>query len=569
MIKKQFPFYKRILFKLLLPVILVGFIISTLLVTYMSAPLETFLKRQFDASLSLSSIMGLRICEESFNYLLDLRLEKNFEMNEVMKKEAMDNIRDISEQFPDIHLIVLQAGELVKTSSMDNSPATWTGPLLTDKDDTTVVFDIGTEAVRAHVQFFPFWDWHIISFVFEKDYKAPVQMAYAITYSSALGVFFVVVATLLIVFYMFINRPLNRLIRATDGVTDGNLIKIDTISSGEFGHLMSSFNGMVDSLDSEKGAVRKLIHQLQESEAMFRSQFEYGNIGIAITTIDEQWVRANERLCRMLGYSEEELFTKAWNRLVDPQDLAAWMASFNCMLTDDFENYELDAQLLHKQGNVVFTQLSVSCIRNLDRSIKFVITSVVDITERMKAEQTRRDTNRILRLVLDTIPVRVFWKDRECQYLGGNQAFSEDAGLSSPAELIGKTDFDLAFAPQAELFRQYDRAVIDTGESRFFYEEQQNMPDGTIRWMLTSKVAMRDGLHNIVGLLGTYHDITDQRKAREELQKLRNYLSNIIDSMPSLLVGVDREGIVTQWNLEAKRTTGFSSKEAVGNRYSL
>lgn len=564
MTKSQFPFYKRILFQLLLPVVIVGLLVSTLLVTYMSAPLKTYLTRQFDANLRLSSVMGLRICEESFNYLLDLRFEKNLEMNEVMQNETMDKIKVISDQFPDIHLMVLQSEELIKVSSLNDSPEKWTGPMLSDKDNTTFDFDFGTDRVRSHVQFFPFWDWHILSFVFEKDYKTPVQMAYKITNLSAIGVFLAVLCTLLIVFYLFINSPLGRLIRATDGVSDGNLNKIDTVSGNEFGRLMTSFNGMIDRLKNEKNRVRHLIDQLKESEAMFRSQFEYGNIGIAINRADKHWVRANERLCHMLGYAEEELLTKSWKELFAPQDLETVISNYDRMLADEFENYELDAQLFHKNGPVVYTRLSVSCIRNLDRSVKFVIASFVDITERMHAEQTRREANRILRLVLDTIPVRVYWKDRELRYLGGNQSFCEDLGYTSFEELIGKTDHDLAPTPLADFFREGDQTVMATGESQIFFEKPLEMPDGTIKWSSTNKVAMRDESQNIIGILGTYHDISEQKKVEEELLKLRNYLSNIIDSMPSILVGVNKQGLVTQWNMEAKRTTGLSPDQAVG-----
>lgn len=64
-----------------------------------------------------------------------------------------------------------------------------------------------------------------------------------------------------------------------------------------------------------------------ESEALFRSQFEFGNIGIAITSIEKLWLHANPRLCEMLGYSEEELRRQTWAELTHPDDLAAGSAA--------------------------------------------------------------------------------------------------------------------------------------------------------------------------------------------------------------------------------------------------
>jgi PAS domain S-box-containing protein len=73
---------------------------------------------------------------------------------------------------------------------------------------------------------------------------------------------------------------------------------------------------------------------------------------------------------------------------------------------------------------------------------------------------------------------------------------------------------------------------------------------------------MRDSRENIIGVLGTYQDITERKKAVEEMRQLRNYLSNIIDSMPSVLIGVDADGRVTQWNKQAERVTGLTFEKA-------
>ena len=164
--EQRLPFYRRIFFKLLVPVILVGITSSTLIVSYMSAPLEHFLVRQFDANLRLSSVMALRICEESFNYLLDLRLEANHEMNQVLRNEAKEKITAISEQFPHIHLLIVQGKTEVKASSLKGSPKRYEQVLAKVNDDSKLHFLFNSKKVVAHAQYFPFWDWHLIGFVY-------------------------------------------------------------------------------------------------------------------------------------------------------------------------------------------------------------------------------------------------------------------------------------------------------------------------------------------------------------------------------------------------------------------
>ncbi|HKK99746.1 MAG TPA: PAS domain S-box protein [Desulfotignum sp.] len=383
-------FFNRILFKILVPVVIIGIIFSTLIVTFLSSPMKDFLTRQFDANLSLASVTGLRICEDSFNYLLDLRMEQNRKMNQVLQNEALDKIKTASRQFPHIHLLVVASGRYIQAGSWENTPKQWEGSPLHGRNNVTLQCHINGRAARAHVQFFPYWDWHIIGFVFEDDYKSPIKMAYTATYLSSAGVFLAMLVTLVAVFFLFINKPLQRLIFATNDIAGGKFSRMDSIVPDEFGQLMTAFNSMVASLENKQAAVNSLIHQLKESEALFRSQFEFGNIGIAITSPDKGWIRANDRLCRMLGYSEEELRQKTWPDMTHPDDLRVDMASYNSLLAGEIDSYEMEKRFFHKNKNIVFTHLNVSCFRNPDQSVKFIIASLLDISDRKQAEAEKK-----------------------------------------------------------------------------------------------------------------------------------------------------------------------------------
>jgi PAS domain S-box-containing protein len=84
-----------------------------------------------------------------------------------------------------------------------------------------------------------------------------------------------------------------------------------------------------------------------------------------------------------------------------------------------------------------------------------------DITKRKQAEEALHESQQMMRLVLDTIPVRVFWKDTDSNYQGCNQSFAQDSGLSSPEELVGKNDWAMGWVDQAEAYRADDRLVIN------------------------------------------------------------------------------------------------------------
>jgi PAS domain S-box-containing protein len=127
--------------------------------------------------------------------------------------------------------------------------------------------------------------------------------------------------------------------------------------------------------------------------------------------------------------------------------------------------------------------------------------------------------------VLDTVPVRVFWKDRESRYLGCNLPFARDAGLDSPDGLLGKNDFDITWREQAELYRADDRKVMETGLSKIGYEEPQTTPKGDRIWLRTSKIPLKDAGGKVIGVLGTYEDITERKRVEESLRRSETLLS--------------------------------------------
>jgi PAS domain-containing protein len=107
----------------------------------------------------------------------------------------------------------------------------------------------------------------------------------------------------------------------------------------------------------------------------------------------------------------------------------------------------------------------------------------------------------MLELVLDTIPQRVFWKDRDLQYLGCNKPLVADAGLALPQQILGKTDFDLSWKDQAESYQADDRWVMEQGMPKLGFEEPLTRLDGNVRWLRTSKVPLRDREGQVIGVL--------------------------------------------------------------------
>ena len=168
----------------------------------------------------------------------------------------------------------------------------------------------------------------------------------------------------------------------------------------------------------------------------------------------------------------------------------------------------------------------------------------------------------LLQTIVESIPVRAFWKDRASRYLGCNTAFARDAGVASPAELIGRTDHDLGWREQAELYRADDRQVMESGVPRLAYEEPQTTADGRTIWLRTSKVPLRDATGAVIGVLGIYDDITAQREA-EELLRFTQFAT---DRAPDAIARFDASGRLLYANATLGALVGFTVAELTAGR---
>jgi PAS domain S-box-containing protein len=187
-----------------------------------------------------------------------------------------------------------------------------------------------------------------------------------------------------------------------------------------------------------------------------------------------------------------------------------------------------------------------------------------EIAERKRAEEELFNSRQMLQLVLDTIPQRVFWKDRNSVYLGCNRLLAQDCGYTSPRELIGKTDYETASAATADIYRADDRQVMETGLSKISYEEAQIKPDGSKTWLMTSKVPLysKDGL--VIGVLGTYEDITERKLAEEKLRASEALYRTLVENIPQKVFMKDTDSRYISINEHFARDLGVQSADVLG-----
>ena len=141
--------------------------------------------------------------------------------------------------------------------------------------------------------------------------------------------------------------------------------------------------------------------------------------------------------------------------------------------------------------------------------------------------------------ILMQVPAAIYWKDLNSVFLGCNEKFALDAGLSSPGEIINKTDFDLAWAEFADYYRQGDVQVM-SGNVIENSMEIQNRPDNNYVRIINNKIALRDSKGNIIGVIGCYSDIRDPKQHGKHDKDKKNIVltPRQVDCLVDLVLGL-------------------------------
>jgi len=270
---------------------------------------------------------------------------------------------------------------------------------------------------------------------------------------------------------------------------------------------------------------KRVEEALEESRARNELAIQSAQMGSWVLDTVENKRDFDAQTCHLLGIdhaifkgSPDEFF-----RVVHPNDRSAVRAALTRSIERD-AHYESAYRAILPDGSIRHIVARGRVIRDQNRRPLKLIGIIWDDTERKQVEETLRASHQILNGIINAIPVRVFWKDKDLVYLGCNAIFAQDAGFADPKDVVGKDDYQMGWRDQAELYRADDRQVIENGRPKLLIEEPQTTPDGNTIVLLTSKIPLRSSEGEIIGVLGTYMDITERKRMESELRRSRDEL---------------------------------------------
>jgi len=273
---------------------------------------------------------------------------------------------------------------------------------------------------------------------------------------------------------------------------------------------------------SDRTAVEE---SLRESEKKYRSVVN--NSKEVIFQLDEWglWTFLNPAWTQITGFSIDESLGNPFYKYIHPDDCPKSLGLFRSMMQRHRESCHCEIRYLGKDG---ICWLEVYAQLNLDDydNIVGISGNLNDVSDRKTAEAALQQVHeevaqsqKMLRSILDLVPQAIWWKDRHSRILGCNRNFARLAGVESPSELIGKTNYDFWTKEEADFFRAVDARVMNQNKAEYGIVEPAGQHNNTTIWLETNKMPLHDAEGRVIGTLGTAQDISDRQHAQEVMQR--------------------------------------------------
>jgi PAS domain S-box-containing protein len=303
---------------------------------------------------------------------------------------------------------------------------------------------------------------------------------------------------------------------------------------------------------------KRVAEALRASEARLKSAMQNSPIGMALVAPDGRFLDVNPALCRIVGYSAEELRATNFQTITHPQDLDADLDKLKQVLSRETETYAMEKRYIHKDGREIWIQLNVSADFNEDATPRHLIAQIQDITERKRVNAALKKAEEKFSSVFFGAPVGItICCTRDGRISDVNREFERLSGYARD-EAVGRTGVELALWPDVEAAEDYLESVLSGNGPR------------NVELLLRTKagklIPLRHSGHTMhldgeTYLLSAFVDLSERKRAEAAIRESEARLRRVVAS-PILGIAFGRaDGTITEANDEYLRIVGYSREE--------
>lgn len=293
---------------------------------------------------------------------------------------------------------------------------------------------------------------------------------------------------------------------------------------------------------------------LRESEERLGAIFNQAAVGINLAQLNGSLLLVNQKFCDLVGYTQEEMLLRTFQEITHPEDLSIdW--EYACQLiAGEIQTYSIEKRYLHKQGFLVWVNLTMSLVRSPDGEPKYMISIVQDISDRIALEKELALRQARFDAFFTTAPVGLEIIDKELRFAHINQTLAEMDGCSV-AQHQGKTIAQIVpkMASDLEAMCQH---ILTTGESILNLEEVGETPKepGVLRYWMSSRFPLLGEDDQPIAVGGVCIEITERKRTEEALKASEAQLR--------LALNAAQMG-VWDWDIETGRVTHSEREQSI------
>ncbi len=286
-------------------------------------------------------------------------------------------------------------------------------------------------------------------------------------------------------------------------------LQVSAVPHLDDGNLL--WDGLMQDISLNKRIEDALLDENRNLQNLFETIDDF----LVVCDASGRLVHTNPTVVRRLGYSPEELGGMNLFGLYAEEARSEAFKAMAQLQSDRAASCNLPLQ--SKGGHRIPVEMNF--FQGLWKNRKALFGVARDVAGRQRTEAALRESQRMLQLTLDTIPLSVFWKDKDSVYLGCNKAFIRECGMETPDQVVGKTPHDLFNETTANEIIERDQQLIRSGRPVQGMLQSHTLIDGSVAWRDVTKIPLRDEEGNAVGVLGVWRDVTEQNQAEERLKR--------------------------------------------------
>jgi len=314
--------------------------------------------------------------------------------------------------------------------------------------------------------------------------------------------------------------------------------------------------GMVLDIDDRKRAQL----DLRQSEERFRATFESSAIGMGLLAPDGKILKVNQAVCKMSGYSAEELLQRYDHQNVYPEDLEVDRDLYAELLAVQRDSYEVEKRYLRKNGEAFWARLNISAVRSPDQSIAYLVAMIEDISVQKRTWAELQETETRFRVMFENAGIGIGLVGLDRHPIEVNAALLRMTGYSAD-ELYQRTGVDLGYPEDAEIGVRELQAVLEGKLNSYQIEKRYIRKNGQIYWVRLTNSVVRTPGGEPQYLVSMIEDIDAQKQMWAELQESEARFRAIFENVAVgvAIMSLDRKPLAV--NPVVEQITGYQPEE--------